>query len=214
MATEIAGEFEWNTGKALENAPKHGVTYMQASRAFLDLFAVDLPDATHAHSIPRCELRDERRTTRSLVFHAHQSCGRAKKLGAKDVEAHRRALGERRAEAIDRDVLVRVRRIHHRGKPGEFLVIGQPLMIDHQEIGFEHPSQSACQRRIGEGSGHGEEKLATLGREVGRVSVDERLAMVDLREHPPRLGGEVLNAAALRKGHVSDHGPGLLAREK
>jgi uncharacterized protein len=47
MATEIAGEFEWDTGKAQANVRKHGVTFMEAARAFLDPFAVDLPDVTH-----------------------------------------------------------------------------------------------------------------------------------------------------------------------
>jgi uncharacterized DUF497 family protein len=48
VATEIAGEFEWDVGKSQANARKHGVTFMEATRAFLDPFAVDLPDATHS----------------------------------------------------------------------------------------------------------------------------------------------------------------------
>ena len=47
MATEIVGDFEWDTEKADTNWRKHGVTYMEAVRAFIDPFAVDLPDATH-----------------------------------------------------------------------------------------------------------------------------------------------------------------------
>ena len=47
MATEIAGDFEWDTDKARANARKHGVTFMEAARAFLDPLAVDLPDVTH-----------------------------------------------------------------------------------------------------------------------------------------------------------------------
>jgi len=47
MATEIAGEFEWDYAKARENVRKHGVTFMEAARAFLDPFAVDLPDAAN-----------------------------------------------------------------------------------------------------------------------------------------------------------------------
>jgi uncharacterized DUF497 family protein len=47
MTTEIAGEFEWDVAKAQANARKHGVTFMEAARAFLDPFAVDLPDVTH-----------------------------------------------------------------------------------------------------------------------------------------------------------------------
>jgi uncharacterized DUF497 family protein len=47
MATEIAGDFEWDIAKALANARKHGVTFMEAARAFLDPLAVDLPDLAH-----------------------------------------------------------------------------------------------------------------------------------------------------------------------
>lgn len=46
MPTEVAGDFEWDTVKALANARKHGVTFMEAVRAFLDPLALDLPDAT------------------------------------------------------------------------------------------------------------------------------------------------------------------------
>lgn len=47
MASEIAGEFEWDIDKARTNVRKHGVTFMEAARAFLDPFAVDLPDLSH-----------------------------------------------------------------------------------------------------------------------------------------------------------------------
>jgi uncharacterized protein len=33
--------------KAEANVRKHGVTFMEAARAFLDPFAIDLPDETH-----------------------------------------------------------------------------------------------------------------------------------------------------------------------
>jgi uncharacterized DUF497 family protein len=47
MATEIVGDFEWDTSKAAANLLKHGVSFMEAARAFLDPFAVDLPDVAH-----------------------------------------------------------------------------------------------------------------------------------------------------------------------
>jgi uncharacterized DUF497 family protein len=47
MATEVVGEFEWHVAKAQANARKHGVTFIEATRAFLDPFAVDLPDIVH-----------------------------------------------------------------------------------------------------------------------------------------------------------------------
>jgi uncharacterized DUF497 family protein len=47
MTLEILGDFEWDAAKAIANHRKHGVTFMEAVRAFLDPFAVDLPDAAH-----------------------------------------------------------------------------------------------------------------------------------------------------------------------
>jgi hypothetical protein len=47
MTLEILGDFEWDPAKASANRRKHGVTFMEAVRAFLDPFAVDLPDAAH-----------------------------------------------------------------------------------------------------------------------------------------------------------------------
>jgi uncharacterized protein len=47
MATEIVGDFEWDTEKADANWRKHGVTFTEAVRAFIDPFAVDLRDATY-----------------------------------------------------------------------------------------------------------------------------------------------------------------------
>lgn len=46
-ALEIAGDFEWDIDKAAANVRKHGVSFMDAARAFLDPLAVDLPDIVH-----------------------------------------------------------------------------------------------------------------------------------------------------------------------
>jgi uncharacterized DUF497 family protein len=40
MTLEILGDFEWDAAKAVANRRKHGVTFMEAVRAFLDPFAV------------------------------------------------------------------------------------------------------------------------------------------------------------------------------
>jgi uncharacterized DUF497 family protein len=37
---ELLVRFEWDSAKARENVRKHGVTFMEAARAFLDPFAV------------------------------------------------------------------------------------------------------------------------------------------------------------------------------
>ena len=44
MRTEIVGDFEWDSAKATANLRKHRVSFMEAVRAFLDPFAVDLRD--------------------------------------------------------------------------------------------------------------------------------------------------------------------------
>lgn len=42
----MTGQFEWDDRKAAENVRKHGVTFLQATKAFADMFAVfDLEDS-------------------------------------------------------------------------------------------------------------------------------------------------------------------------
>jgi uncharacterized DUF497 family protein len=41
-------EFEWDDVKAESNAGKHGVTFMEASTAFLDGFGERMPDPKHS----------------------------------------------------------------------------------------------------------------------------------------------------------------------
>ena len=48
MATVIVGEFEWDEDKEATNERKHGVTFVEATRAFLDPFAFEFPDRSHA----------------------------------------------------------------------------------------------------------------------------------------------------------------------
>jgi uncharacterized DUF497 family protein len=44
VATVRIGEFEWDTEKATRNARKHGVTFVEAMRAFEDPNALTAPD--------------------------------------------------------------------------------------------------------------------------------------------------------------------------
>jgi uncharacterized DUF497 family protein len=45
--TIVAGDFEWDESKARANFAKHGVSFDDAVRAFLDPLAIGLPDETH-----------------------------------------------------------------------------------------------------------------------------------------------------------------------
>jgi uncharacterized DUF497 family protein len=47
VATVRFGDFEWDDGKARQNAKKHGVTFTDAMLCFLDPRGVDLADAIH-----------------------------------------------------------------------------------------------------------------------------------------------------------------------
>lgn len=40
----VEGDFEWDSGKAAENARKHGVTFAEATSVFDDPRALDAPD--------------------------------------------------------------------------------------------------------------------------------------------------------------------------
>lgn len=46
MATVVDGDFEWDDAKAASNATKHGVTFEEATTAFVDDRAVFLVDPT------------------------------------------------------------------------------------------------------------------------------------------------------------------------
>jgi len=46
MTTIVIDEFEWDQAKAASNVRKHGVTFMEAARVFLDPLAAYFPDET------------------------------------------------------------------------------------------------------------------------------------------------------------------------
>jgi uncharacterized protein len=45
MTQQITYDFEWDPGKALSNLRKHGVSFDQAARVFLDALALTVYDA-------------------------------------------------------------------------------------------------------------------------------------------------------------------------
>jgi uncharacterized protein len=47
MATVAFGDFEWDDVKAAQNLAKHGVSFVDASYAFLDDSSLDLADESH-----------------------------------------------------------------------------------------------------------------------------------------------------------------------
>jgi uncharacterized protein len=48
MPRGIAYDFEWDAGKALSNAHKHGVSFDQAATVFLDTLALTVFDPVHS----------------------------------------------------------------------------------------------------------------------------------------------------------------------
>ena len=46
-------DFEWDSGKALANFAKHGVTFEQAAMVFLDRLALTVFDSAHSQSEER-----------------------------------------------------------------------------------------------------------------------------------------------------------------
>jgi uncharacterized DUF497 family protein len=87
MATEIAGEFEWDVAKAQANARKHGVSFMEAARAFLDPFAVDLPDVAHPERLVLLGMTMPERLL-YVVYTERVSSGRLRIVSARRATRH------------------------------------------------------------------------------------------------------------------------------
>jgi uncharacterized DUF497 family protein len=87
MGTEIAGDFEWDTAKGRENVRKHGVTFMEAARAFLDPFAVDLPDAAHPDRLILLGMTMPERLL-YVVYTERTSSGRLRIISARRATRH------------------------------------------------------------------------------------------------------------------------------
>jgi hypothetical protein len=87
MATEIAGEFEWDIAKAQANMRKHGVTFMEAARAFLDPFAVDLPDVTHPERLILLGVTMPKRLL-YVVYTERTTSGRLRIISARKATRH------------------------------------------------------------------------------------------------------------------------------
>lgn len=87
MPTEIAGDFEWDAAKAHANARKYGVTFMEAARAFLDPFAVDLPDAGHPERLILLGMTMPERLL-YVVYTERASSGRLRIISARRATRH------------------------------------------------------------------------------------------------------------------------------
>jgi hypothetical protein len=87
MATEVAGEFEWDVKKAEANARKHGVTFLEAARAFLDPYAVDLPDVTHPERLILLGMTMPERLL-YVVYTERASSGRLRIISARRATHH------------------------------------------------------------------------------------------------------------------------------
>jgi uncharacterized DUF497 family protein len=87
MATEITGDFEWDADKSRANVRKHGVTFMEATRAFLDPFAVDLPDATHPERLVLLGMTMPERLL-YVVYTERASSGRLRIISARRATRH------------------------------------------------------------------------------------------------------------------------------
>ena len=87
MATEVAGEFEWDVGKSQANVRKHGVTFMEAVRAFLDPFAIDFPDLTHPERLVLLGMTMPERLL-YVVYTERASSGRLRIISARRATRH------------------------------------------------------------------------------------------------------------------------------
>jgi uncharacterized protein len=87
MPTEIAGEFEWDVAKSQANVRKHGVTFMEAARAFLDPFAVDLPDLTNPERLVLLGMTMPERLL-CVVYTERTSSGRLRIISARRATRH------------------------------------------------------------------------------------------------------------------------------
>jgi uncharacterized DUF497 family protein len=95
MATVVVGEFEWDEAKSRLNAAKHGVTFQEAVRAFLDPLGIDKPDLVHPE---RWVLLGMSLPDRLLyvVYTEHTSSGRTRLVSARRASRHEKKAYEER----------------------------------------------------------------------------------------------------------------------
>ena len=87
MVTEIAGEFEWDIAKSRANVRKHGVTFMEAARAFLDPFAMDFPDGARPERLVLLGMTMPERLL-YMVYTERASSGRLRIISARRATRH------------------------------------------------------------------------------------------------------------------------------
>lgn len=93
MPTILAGDFEWDSEKAVANEEKHGVTFEEAATVFLDPRAQDQLDAEHPENVVTIGLS---RLARALYVVSTERGERIRIISArKATPAERRLYSER-----------------------------------------------------------------------------------------------------------------------
>jgi uncharacterized protein len=75
----VALSFSWDPRKAVSNARKHGVTFLEAATAFADPLSMTIVDPDHSHDEERFVLLGESHRGRLLVV-VHTDRGDAVRL--------------------------------------------------------------------------------------------------------------------------------------
>jgi uncharacterized protein len=94
MSTIVVGEFEWDSVKELANIRKHGVTFTEASRAFLDPLGQDFPDETHTDRWILLGMTMPERLL-YVVYADRLPSGRIRIISARKATAHEKEAYER-----------------------------------------------------------------------------------------------------------------------
>ena len=87
MATIIVGDYEWDVAKEAANVRRHGVTFIDATRAFLDPLARDFVDATHPDRWILLGMTIPERLL-FVVYTERRASGRIRIISARKATAH------------------------------------------------------------------------------------------------------------------------------
>jgi len=91
MATVVVGDFEWDEKKAAANERKHGVTFIEAMTAFLDVRGIAAPDTEHPR---RFVLIGMSRALRVLFVVSAESGERVRLISARKASPTQRKMYE------------------------------------------------------------------------------------------------------------------------
>jgi uncharacterized protein len=81
------GEFEWDAEKSRTNESKHDVSFMEASRAFTDPYAIDLPDLVHPERLLLLGMTMPERLL-CVVYTERTSSGNLRIISARKASSH------------------------------------------------------------------------------------------------------------------------------